>query len=391
MIIGPPAIPRQVERAFWRRIRAGAASSGAAADVGVSTSVGERWFRKAGGMSPIELDEPAGRYLSLAEREEIAVLRGHLSVRAIARRLGRDPSTVSRELRRNCPRGRPDRYRASSAHSQAQVRARRPKVSKLAGHEPLRGYVADKLACKEHWSPEQIARRIRLDFPDDERMRVSHEAIYQALYVQGRGGLRRELTACLRTGRALRKPARRVDGRRRRAIPPELMISERPPEVEDRAVPGHWEGDLITGTQNKTAIGTLVERQTRFVMLLHLPNNHGAEAVRDAIAATILTLPAALRRTLTWDQGIELTQHADISIATDLDIYFCDPHSPWQRGTNENTNGLLRQYFPKGTDLSTHSREDLDAVAAGLNGRPRKTLDWRTPAEALNALLSTVA
>jgi IS30 family transposase len=250
------------------------------------------------------------------------------------------------------------------------------------------------------WSPEQIAHRLRVDFPDDESMRISHEAIYQALYVQGRGALKRELVACLRTGRALRVPAARTRGRGKKLITPEVMISARPAEAEDRAVPGHWEGDLILGL-GSSAIGTLVERSTRFTMLLHLPRmdghgqgqrakngpalaGHGAEAVREAIAATITTLPEQLRRSLTWDQGAELTQHAQLCVDSGLAIYFCDPHSPWQRGTNENTNGLLRQYFPKGTDLSRHSRDDLEAVAAALNGRPRKTLGWKTPAEVLD-------
>jgi IS30 family transposase len=264
-------------------------------------------------------------------------------------------------------------------------------VAKLAANPELRGYVQDKLTGSERWSPEQIAGRLVVDHPHDGHMRISHEAIYQALYVQGRGALRRDLTACLRTGRALRKPQRRVDARSSRGIAPELMISQRPAEVADRAVPGHWEGDLITGIQNKSAIGTLVERTTRFVMLLHLPDDHGAEAVRDAIAETILTLPEHLRRSLTWDQGIELTKHAEITLATNLNIYFCDPHSPWQRGSNENTNGLLRQYFPKATDLSVHGPEELIRVAAALNGRPRKTLDWKTPAEAMAALLSRPA
>ena len=251
--------------------------------------------------------------------------------------------------------------------------------------------------------PEQIAHRLRLDFPDDETMRISHEAIYQSLYVQGRGALRRELTACLRTGRALRVPRARTRGRGKSFIVPEIMISERPAEVGDRAVPGHWEGDLILGLES-SAIGTLVERTTRFTMLLHLPRmadhglearvkngralaGHGAEAVRDAIARTITTLPEQLRRSLTWDQGAELAQHARLRIDTGLPVYFCDPHSPWQRGTNENTNGLLRQYFPKGTDLSARSADDLAAVAATLNARPRKTPDWRTPAEALDQVL----
>ncbi len=256
------------------------------------------------------------------------------------------------------------------------------------------------------WSPEQISARLRLDFPDDESMRVSHEAIYQSLYVQARGGLRRELTACLRTGRALRVPRARVRGRGKSFVTDEILISERPAEAEDRAVPGHWEGDLIIGLES-SAIGTLVERSSRFTMLLHLPPmtgqgprvkngpalaGHGAEAVRDAIADTITTLPEQLRRSLTWDQGTEIAQHAQLRIDPGLPVYFCDPHSPWQRGTNENTNGLLRQYFPKGTHLSRHGAEDLAAVAAALNSRPRKTLGWRTPAEVLDEqLLRTAA
>jgi IS30 family transposase len=251
------------------------------------------------------------------------------------------------------------------------------------------------------WSPEQISARLRLDFPDDDSMRISHEAIYQSLYVQGRGALRRELTACLRTGRALRVP--RARSRRGKSfVSDEIMISERPAEAADRAVPGHWEGDLILGLDS-SAIGTLVERSTRFTLLLHLPpmgghdrprvkngpalTGHGAEAVRNAITDSIRTLPEQLRRSLTWDQGSEMAQHAQLRIATGLQVYFCDPHSPWQRGTNENTNGLLRQYFPKGTDLSRHSADDLAAVALTLNSRPRKTLGWRTPAEVLDEYL----
>jgi IS30 family transposase len=255
------------------------------------------------------------------------------------------------------------------------------------------------------WSPEQIAKRLPVDFPDDVAMRVSHEAIYQALYVQGRGVLRRELTACLRTGRALRVPRARARGRGKQFVTPEVLISQRPAEADDRAVPGHWEGDLILGLDS-SAVGTLVERTTRFTMLLQLPRmdghggprvhngpalaGHGAEAVRDAIASTITTLPQQLRRSLTWDQGAEMAQHARLRVDTGLAVYFCDPHSPWQRGTNENTNGLLRQYFPKGTDLSRHSAGDLDAVAAALNSRPRKTLGWKTPAEALNEQLLSI-
>jgi IS30 family transposase len=276
------------------------------------------------------------------------------------------------------------------AQSEADRRARRPKTAKLAAHRALHDYVTGKLGGAEHWSPEQISQRIKVDFPDDEQMRISHEAIYQALYVQGRGALRRELAISLRTGRTLRKPRRRVDQRQER-IKDKVMIADRPAEVTDRAVPGHWEGDLITGSENRSAIGTLVERTTRFTMLLHLPADHGATAVRDAIMTTITTLPVQLRRSLTWDQGIELSEHLQLTIAADLPVFFCDPHSPWQRGTNENTNGLLRQYFPKGTDLSVHGTEDLIQVAAALNARPRKTLDWKTPAEALAALLSSAA
>jgi IS30 family transposase len=388
-------------------------------------------------MRPISLAPLSSRYLSLTEREEIAIhtARG-CGVRKIARQLRRSPSTISRELRRNAAtRSDSSGYRAITAQWHADRRAKRPKVAKLATNEALRSYVQDRLAGlitrpdgtevpgptvrfigRRHgrrqdrrwgksWSPEQISHRLRVDFPDDETMRISHEAIYQGLYIQGRGALRRELVACLRTGRALRVPRARTQGRGRKFVTPEVLISERPAEAEDRAVPGHWEGDLIIGL-DKSAIGTLVERTTRFTMLLHLPPmdghgelprvkngpalaGHGAEAVRDAIAATIGTLPDQLRRSLTWDQGAEMAQHAQLHIDTGLAIYFCDPHSPWQRGTNENTNGLLRQYFPKGTDLSKHHPDDLAAVALALNGRPRKTLGWRTPAEALDRLLQS--
>ena len=337
-------------------------------------------------MCPLSLDEPSGRYLSFAEREDIMVLAatGH-SMRAIARQLDRAPSTISRELSRNGTVGRPWRYRATSANSKAEIRARRPKATRLGSSPRLHEEVQRRLILKN--SPEQISHRLVEDFPDDPEMRVSHETIYQAIYVQGRGTLRRELAACLRTGRALRKPARRVDGRVER-IKDKVMISERPPEVADRAVAGHWEGDLITGTLNKSAIGTLVERTTRFVILLHLPGDHGAEAVAKAIVAAMSALPTHLRRSLTWDQGVEMARHREITVETGLPVYFCDPASPWQRGSNENTNGLLRQYFPKSTSLAKYTAEDLDFAAAELNGRPRKTLGWRTPAEALAALLS---
>jgi len=377
----------------------------------------------------------SGRSLAFAEREEIALLRIQgCSMRAIARQLGRAVSTVSRELRRNaatCSGGLADR--ATTAQWHAERAGRRPKPAKLAANGALRTYVEDRLGGgmtapggasvlgpavpwkgRRHgprqarrwanaWSPEQIARRLRIDFPDDQTMRISHEAIYQALFVQGRGALRRELTACLRSGRALRTPRARTRRRGKSFISPEIMISKRPAEVADRAVPGHWEGDLIVGL-GSSAIGTLVERTTRFTLLLHLPRmtghgqaarvkngpalaGHGAEAVRDAIRRTIVTLPEDLRRSLTWDQGAEMAQHADLKIDAGVQVYFCDPHSPWQRGSNENTNGLLRQYFPKGTDLNVHNAEAIAAVAATLNARPRKTLAWKTPAEALDQLL----
>jgi IS30 family transposase len=355
-------------------------------------------------------------------------------VREIARRLGRSASTISRELRRNAStRSNAVVYRATTAQWHAERRASRPKVAKLAANDALREYVQERLACaiarpngervpgpdvrwigRRHgrrqdrrwakaWSPEQIANRLRIDFPDDDSMRISHEAIYQALYVQGRGALKRELVAYLRTGRALRVPRARTQAGGKQFVTSEVMISERPAEADDRAVPGHWEGDLILGLES-SAIGTLVERSTRFTMLLHLPRmqghgrqpsekngpaltGHGAEAVRDAIAESITTLPEQLRRSLAWDQGAEMAQHAQLRIDTGLQVYFCDPQSPWQRGTSENTNGLLRQYFPRGTDLSRYSADDLDAVAATLNSRPPKTLGWRAPAEALEEYL----
>jgi transposase, IS30 family len=381
--MGRPALPRQVQKVFWRSVRCGLTVRQAAAEAGVSASLGARWFAKAGGMPPMELAEPSGRYLSFQEREEIALgLAAGLSKGQIAARIRRHRSTVGREVKLGWSRGR---YRASVAHAAAQRRASRPKPSKLTIHPLLQAHVQQQLMAG--WSPEQISGRLIEQFPDDESMRISHEAIYQALFVQGRGGLRRELTACLRTGRALRRPQRRADGRRER-IKDKVLISERPAEADDRAVPGHWEGDLIIGGDGVSAIGTLVERTTRFVMLLHLPADHRAETVRDAIIAKITTLPTGLRRSLTWDQGIELARHTEITLAADLPIYFCDPHAPWQRGTNENTNGLLRQYFPKGANLSTYPAEHLDAVAAQLNGRPRKTLGFKTPAEKLAQLLS---
>jgi IS30 family transposase len=430
----PPVARREERQRFWAAIADGSSSEEAGVVAGVSPAVGVRWFREGGGMPTVSQAPLSGRYLSFAEREEIAILSARdCGVREIARRLGRSPSTISREVRRNAAtRGGYLDYRATTAQWHADRRARRPKVAKLTADDTLRRYVQDRLAGviatpdgtlvrgpvvrwvgRRHgrrqdrrwataWSPEQIANRLPVEFPEDESMRISHEAIYRALYVQGRGALRRELTACLRTGRALRVPRARTRGRGKKFVSPEIMISERPAAAEDRAVPGHWEGDLIMGLDS-SAIGTLVERTTRFTMLLHLPRmpghgqprvhngpalaGHGAEAVHGAIASAITTLPEQLRRSLTWDQGAEMAQHAQLRIDTRLAIYFCDPHSPWQRGTNENTNGLLRQYFPKGTDLSKHTPFDLAAVAAALNSRPRKTLGWKTPAEALDEYL----
>jgi IS30 family transposase len=430
---GRPPIRREVEQAFWRKIAEGLTSEDAGIAVGVSGPVGSRWFRERGGMPSISLDAPSGRYLSFDEREEIALLRAqHHGVREIARRIGRSPSTISRELKRNAAtRGGKLKYRAGVAQWKAELAARRPKAAKLVANPQLREYVQERLAGEVRrpdgtvvvgpspapwkgrnkprrqdrrwavaWSPEQISNRLEVDFPDDESMRISHEAIYQALYIQGRGALKRELVACLRTGRALRVPRARARSKPGGHVTAEVMISERPAEAEDRAVPGHWEGDLIIGLQ-RSAIGTVVERQTRFTMLVHLPREegygvnppvkngpalggYGAISMNKALAATMTTMPQQLRQSLTWDRGKELSAHAAFKIETGTAVYFADPHSPWQRGTNENTNGLLRQYFPKGTDLSRWTAEDLEAVAHALNTRPRKTLKWKTPAEAMN-------
>jgi transposase, IS30 family len=385
--MGRPALPVEVQRLFWSIIRDGEILDDAARLAGVSKSVALRWFREAGGVMPdaVPLAARTTTRLSFTEREEIGCRSAAgEGVRAIARVLGRSPSTISRELARGTVR-RKTGYRASVAQAGADTRARRPKAALLARQGRLREHVQGQLLAK--YSPEQISRRLVVDFLDDPEMRVSHETIYQALYVQGRGALRRELTTCLRTGRALRKP-RRKSAKRRGRIAGMVNISQRPAEVEDRAVPGHWEGDLITGSVNKSAIGTLVERATGYVMLLHLPVAHGAPDVQDAMVEVMSSLPDTLRRTLTWDQGREMCNHIQIAEATELDIYFCDPHSPWQRGTSENTNGLLRQYFPKGTDLSGYHRDYLSFVAAELNRRPRKRLGWRSPAEALDQLLS---
>ena len=435
---GAPSLRREVERQFWVQISTGITSEKAAEAVGVSQAVGSRWFRQRGGM-PLFMSKPVSeRYLSFTEREEISLLRAQdVGVREIARRLGRSPSTVSRELTRNAAtRGGKLEYRASVAQWKAELVARRPKPAKLAINSRLRNYVQEHLEGKlrdaqgrevagprqapfigrnkphrgdrqwvNGWSPEQIAKRLRIDFPDDRSMRISHEAIYQALYIQGRGALKRELVSYLRTGRALRVPRARAQAKAWAHVNEEVMISRRPAEAEDRAVPGHWEGDLIIGL-DRSAIGTLVERSSRFTMLVHLPREAGyglaprtkngpalagyaAVTMANALKKVVTMLPAQLWHSLTWDRGKELSDHARFTIESGVKVFFADPHSPWQRGTNENTNGLLRQYFPKGTDLSRWSEQELQAVANTLNSRPRKTLGWRTPAETLNDYLKS--
>jgi IS30 family transposase len=436
---GRPEPSRAVQREFWRLIASGMTTVDASEGVGVSWPVGARWFRHAGGMPPLSLGDPSGRYLSFAEREEIALLRAQeKGIREIARTIGRDPGTVSRELRRNAAtRSGKQVYRAVVAQWKAQQAGKRPKTAKLAANERLRHYVQERLAGeirrpdgavaagpetpqwkglnKPHrqdrrwstaWSPEQIAHRLRVDFPEDEAMRVSHEAIYQALFIEGRGALKRELVACLRTGRALRAPRARSRNKPQGHVTADVVLSERPAEAADRAVPGHWEGDLIIGT-GRSAIGTLVERSSRSTLLVHLPRlegwgeqppvkngpslgGYGAIAMNTALMASLTTLPQQLRKTLTWDRGKELSGHVQFALETGTRVFFADPHSPWQRPTNENTNGLLRQYFPKGTDLSRWTAEDLEAVAYALNNRPRKALGWKTPAEVFEEQLASL-
>ncbi len=437
---GRPSVGRaEHRRLFWKAIASGAKSTDAGVEAGVSPVVGSRWFRESGGVIPqFIFHVDSGRYLSFGEREQIALWHAQeLGVREIARRLGRSASTVSRELRRNAStRGGVLTYRATVAQWHRNQRATRPKTAKMVQNPRLRRYVHDRLSGQlvtghgvsvtgpvvpftgrnrarradrrwaQAWSPEQISARLRRDFPDDSTMRISHEAIYQALYIESRGALSREHVACLRTGRALRVPrarTRRARRNNRGFITPEVTIGRRPTTVTDRREPGHWEGDLIIGL-NRSAIGTLVERTTRYTILLPLPRmegygsqertkngpalaGRGAEAVKNAIIENMSFLPEKLRRTLTWDRGTEMAAHAELTIRTGLSVFFCDPHSPWQRGTNENTNGLLRQYFPKGTDLSRHKPTELAAVATALNARPRKVLYWETPAESLHDVL----
>ena len=377
-------------REIWRRIGAGESTAVIAAAVGCSSGTISGLLRRASGLQPLagrgpRAQSPSGWRLSFVEREEISRgLQAGESLRRIAARLGRAPSTISREVARND--GRPG-YRAWRAAVATQRRARRPRMTKLASHGRLRAAVEQRLF--ERWSPQQIARRLVVDHPDDAEMRVSHETIYRSLFIQSRGALGRELTACLRSGRT----RRRGHGRRTGAgeISGMVLLSERPAEVADRAVPGHWEGDLIIGRAGRSAIGTLVERQTRYVLLVALPAGRSAELVRDAVAERILTLPEQLRRTLTWDRGKEMAEHVRCTVDTGVRVYFCDPHSPWQRGTNENTNGLLRQYFPRGMDLASVTQAQLDDVARQLNGRPRQTLGWMKPSEALAKVVASTA
>ncbi|BCK70256.1 IS30 family transposase [Streptomyces libani subsp. rufus] len=396
---GPKKLTRE-RAAYFELMGQGYSTVEAARIVGINLRTGKRWRngwhsppkgKKA--VPPVGQEEPPpgpSRYLNEADRIHIADrLREKVAIRQIAAELGRSPSTVCREIRRNrtvLPNGG-WYYRPHAAQRRADARRPRPKPGKIGQNPELRDFIQHHLALR--WSPEQICHALRRRFLDRPEMHVTHETIYQALYVQGRGELRRELTRALRTGRARRRPHKLAYKRRPRTIRNMTMISDRPAEAADRAIPGHWEGDLIIGKDGKSAIGTLVERSTRYVMLLHLPDGHSAAHTRDALAKTVQTLPPQLWRSLTWDQGAEMAAHHAFTLATDIPVYFCDPASPWQRGSNENTNGLLRQYFPKRTDLSAHTPERLEAVAVELNSRPRKTLGWETPAERLHKLLVT--
>ena len=377
---------RRLSLADWqvihRRVARGDTQTAIAMDLGCCRKSVQRLLSLSGGLPPRERSRTSCR-LSLAEREEISrgLQRGE-SRQAIARRLERAPSTISREVLAN---GGRRTYRAWRAERRAILHGYRPKVSKLAAHPALRGEVERRLA--QRWSPEQIAQRLRIDHPDDPTMQVSHETIYQSLFVEARGALRHELTASLRTGRRQRRSHQR--GMHRGSLPAMVPICERPAEAADRAVPGHWEGDLILGRAGRSAIGTVVERRSRYVMLLHLPQGRSAELVRQALSERMTTLPDALRRTLTWDQGKEMAGHVQFRVDTGIPVYFCDPHSPWQRPTNENTNGLLRQYFPRTANLATYTQDELDAVARELNTRPRRTLAWRNPAEVFAQTVAT--
>lgn len=373
--------PQAIDQ-VWLRLRAGQAAKPTARELGLCTGTVRAYLLRCGGIRPVPRRRAAGR-LRLEEREEISRgLAAGRSYRAIARALGRPASTVSREVAAN---GGTKRYRAARADQSAWARAARPKTCRLTEHPLLRAIVEEKLARR--WSPQQIAGWLKVTYPNDPEMQVSHESIYRTLYVQSRGALRRELTAYLRTGRVIRRPkgVRLPDGRGGR--PNTLHISARPAEADDRAVPGHWEGDLVFG-KGMSPVATLVERSTRFLMLVALPGgNHKADAVADALAAAVTTLPDQLAKSLTWDLGHEMAEHQRFTIATGVQVYFCDPKSPWQRGSNENTNGLLRQYLPRRLDFRTLTQADLDAIAQELNDRPRQTLNFKTPSQALAEVL----
>lgn len=366
-------------------IRSGESFATTAGTVGCSVKSVQRYLALTGGLKS-RGQERSPRFLSLAEREEVSrgLMAGE-SLRTLAARLKRAPSTISREVSRN---GHRSGYRAWLADDAALERGRRPKPEKLSLNTSLCREVERGL--RAWWSPQQIAARLAREYPDDPTMRISHETIYKSLFVQARGALRKELTICLRTGRTQRRPLLRTERSGKGRLQNMIMISDRPPEAEDRAVPGHWEGDLIIGKGGRSAVGTLVERSSRHVMLFRLPNGRSAEAVRTGLTRVIATLPAELRKTLTWDQGKEMADHLRFTTDTNMEVYFCDPHSPWQRGSNENTNGLLRQYFPSKDDLSQHSTARLNAVARQLNGRPRQTLGWRTPAEVFGQSVASI-
>ncbi len=375
-------LPDVVHR-LWDLRQQGFTADEIGADIGWSASAVRTHIREHGGVRPRWGRELRGRFLSFEERVEIQSLRrAGCGVREIARELGRAPSTISRELTRHWHHRR---YRATTAHARAFENARRPKPSKLAMHPELRSFVQRELELKR--SPEQISGRLRRELPDQPEMRVSPETIYQSVYLLARGGLKRELEKRLRTGRVLRRPQRR-EGERRGRIQGMTLIADRPPEAADRAVPGHWEGDLIIGKDGRSAIGTVVERRSGYLLLVRVDaEKHRVDAVRDGLIEKLSVLPDRIRRTLTWDQGSEMRRHREVAVAADIDIYFCDPRSPWQRPTNENTNGLLRQYFPKGTDLSVFSQEDLDYVEWEMNDRPRKRLEFAKPAEVIAEVL----
>lgn len=368
---------------FWAALRQGVFITEAAQQVGTYREMGGRWLAATGGIRPRRGRDLKGRCLSFRDREEIALARtAGESMRSIATRLGRSPSTISRELTRNT--GRDGRYRPTSAHALAYHRASRPKPGKLAANPVLRQRIQQDLT--KRYSPEQIVGRLRLEFPNDPSMHLAVETIYRSLYLPALGGLHREPAKCLRTGRRLRRPRRRA-GQRKNRILDMVNIARLPAEAEDRATVGHWQGDLIIGRGNRSAIGTLVERATGWTVLVHLPEGYKPDQLREPLTRQLLRLPEQLRRTLTWDQGPEMRDWKQVATTAGIDIYFCDPHSPWQRGTNENTNGLLRQYFPKSSDLSIHQPEDLERAVAELNDRPRKRLGFRKPIELIGPLL----